>query len=582
MGGITTEEIAKIRSSVDIVDVVSSYMPLNKRGKNYFGVCPFHQDTNPSLSVSPERQIYTCFSCGATGNVFNFIMDYENISFPEALKLVADKSGININIATNNKKDESSSPLYEMYEFTQRLYQNNINTEFGNNARKYLENRNISEDIIKEFGIGLSLKERDIITNALLKKGYSQKELIKSGLVIKNEYGYSDIFYNRIMFPLSDPSGKIVGFSGRTYDNDNGPKYINTQETEIFKKGETLYNYHRAREECRKTNSVIIMEGFMDVIRSYTVGIKNVIATMGTAVTREQALLIKRLGRDVYLCFDGDDAGSRATLACAEELEKVGVTPKVIVLPGKLDPDDFILKNGFESFNYQIDNAKNLIDFKLEFLKNHRDLTKSEDLAIYINDSLKEVSKIEDDILREITLKKISLETNFDIDFLRSKVTLPEEKPKTIINKINLPKLINNKYIKAEQYLLFYMLRSKDVIKSYNKKITYLPTDRYRKLANEITYFYKDNRYIDIADLLINLNGKEELIKTVHEIELLELPDEPKDYEIDDYINVIKEYNINYEIKRLQNKLKETNNINEKAEILEKIAVIRKEGVEND
>lgn len=581
MSGITTEEIAKIRSSVDIVDVVSSYIPLTKRGKNYFGVCPFHQDTNPSLSVSPERQIYTCFSCGATGNVFNFVMDYENISFPESLKTVASKAGIDINVKTSIKKTEKISPLYEMYEISQKMFQNNINTEFGSAAKKYLLDRNINDEIIKEFGIGLSLKDREVITNVLLKKGYNYDKLLSSGLVIKNEYGYSDIFYNRIMFPLHDTTGKIVGFSGRIYDNDSGPKYINTQETEIFKKGEILYNYHRAREECRKTDSVIIMEGFMDVIRACSVGIKNTIATMGTAVTKDQALLIKRLGKNVYLCFDGDDAGLKAALSCSVELEKVGVIPKVIVLPNKMDPDEFIQEKGSEEFYYQIDKAKNIIDFKMEYYKKGKDLTRSEDLAEYLNIMISEISKINDDILREITLNKLSLEANFDIEVLKERIIPSNEKEKKVITKPNLIKTNSNKYIKAEQYLLFYMLRNKDVIKSYNKKITYLPTDKYRKLANEITLFYKDHRYIDVADLLINLNDKEDLIKTISEIETLDLPDEPTSYEIDDYINVINEYNVNYEIKRLQEKLKQSSSVSEKAEILEKIALIKREGVGN-
>lgn len=578
MSGITTEEIAKIRSSVDIVDMVSSYISLTKKGKNYFGVCPFHQDTDPSLSVSPERQIYTCFSCGATGNVFNFIMDYENLTFPEALKIVADKSGINVNIKTNTKKDDTSNPLYEMYEFTQRLYQNNINTELGSNARNYLTNRNLSNDIIKEFEIGFALKERDVITKALLQKGFSHDQLLKSGLVNKNEYGYNDIFYNRIMFPIHNQFGKIVGYSGRSYDSDIGAKYINTQETEIFKKGEIIYNYHRAREASRQKDYVIIMEGFMDVIRAYSVGITNVVGTMGTAVTKEQALLIKRMARDVFLCFDGDNAGIRATIACAEELNKVGVTPKIIKLPDKLDPDDFIVNNGAEAFQYQIDRAVDLIDFKIEYYKNNKDLNNSEELAEYINIMVNELSKIDDEVLREISLKKISVETNFDIDILRRQINIKEKPNNVKPQKIQPINVASNKYTKAEQYLLYYMLRSKEVIRDYNKKTTYFPTDRYRRLAYEITHFYKDNKYIDVADLLSNLSD-DELIKTINEIEMLDLPDKPMEFEIDDYINVITEYNINYEINRLREKLKQSSNINEKAEILEKIAMIRREGV---
>ena len=334
MSKLSTEEINHICSSVDIVDVISKYIPLIQRGKNFFGVCPFHDDHSPSMSVSKDKQIYKCFSCGATGNVLKFVMDYENISFIEAVKNLADKAGINVNIDLKDVPNTNTinRELYDIYDLSFKFYQNNLNTKEGIPAKEYLLNREINEEIIKEFGIGLSLKSRDTLTKLLLKKGFNINDIDRTGLIVKNDLGVIDIYCHRIMFPLYNLNGKVVGFSGRVFDGTSPSKYINTRETEIFKKGELLYNYHRAKDECRMKNQVIVMEGFMDVIRAYTVDVKNVVATMGTAVTKNQALLIKKMAKEVILLFDGDEAGAHATMACSNELERIGVIPKAVRL----------------------------------------------------------------------------------------------------------------------------------------------------------------------------------------------------------------------------------------------------------
>ena len=255
---LSEEKINEIRTSVDIVEIISSYLPLIAKGKNFFGVCPFHSDHSPSMSVSKEKQIYTCFSCGATGNVYNFIMDYENVSFIEAVKIVANKAGFILNINDDLKTDKNKK-LYDIYNISQKFYMNNINTANGIDAKKYLEKRNINNDCIKEFGIGLAIDSRDSLLKLLLNKNYDAKDIEKAGLVIKNNYGYSDMYSDRIMFPLFDLTGKIVGYSGRVYNKDIKPKYYNTKETEIFKKGETLYNYHKAKESVRENNKLIVV-----------------------------------------------------------------------------------------------------------------------------------------------------------------------------------------------------------------------------------------------------------------------------------------------------------------------------------
>lgn len=576
MNKLTNEEINNIRSSVNIVDIVSSYIPLTKRGKNYFGVCPFHDDRDPSLSVSEEKQIYKCFSCGAAGNVFNFIMEYDNVSFYEALQKVASYSGIELNISNFKPKYNKDTKLYEIYNVAQMFYQNNINTNYGVQARDYLNKRQLKEDIIKEFGIGLSLKKNNILTNLLIQKGFEVNDLIKSGIIISNDYGNNDIFYNRIMFPLADPSGQIVGYSGRAYDTNEGPKYINTKETPIFKKGELLYNYHRAREECRLNNSVIIVEGFMDVIRLHANGVKNAVATMGTAVTKKQALLIKKLAKEVIVCFDGDSAGAKATFSIIDELLDVGITPKIVRLDTNLDPDDYIKMHGIDKFKALIDNPINIMDFKISYYKENKNLTDHEEMAKYINQLINELSKIDDDILRELSLKKISEESKLDIDLLRNKlIELDNNNSSEISPKVVETNKSIDKYLMAEQNLLYYMLKSKEVIAIYNKQITFMPTEKYRYLAQAISYFYKQNKYFELADFFSTIVDDNEMIKTVSEIENLNLKSEYTIEEIEDYINVIREYHVNYEQKRLMEKLKNETDVMVKAEIAERIMELK-------
>lgn len=576
---IDEEKLNEIRTSVDIVDIIGSYLPLAPKGKNFFGVCPFHDDKNPSMSVSREKQIYTCFSCGATGNVFKFVMDYENISFLEAVKIIADASGIVLDI-TNHKSnfEVKYHDLYEMYNISKKFYQNNINTESGKKAKEYLAKRNINDEIIHKFEIGYALKEHDLLYKMFQKKGFETRDMLNSGLINKNDYGYNDLFYNRIMFPLYNLNGQVVGYSGRIFDNDDTAKYVNTKETVIFKKGELLYNYHRAKEAVKKTKSVIVMEGFMDVIRASSIGLDNVVASMGTAITKNQALLLKKLAPTIILCFDGDQAGLKATIACMNELVNIGVIPQIIRLKDNLDPDEFISKYGKDAFLEILDNPTNMIDFKIECLKNDKNLNNSSELANYVNEIIGELNKINDDVLKEITLKKISNETGLELDFLKSKIT--KRKSKTLVKKTNLVK--RNKYMKAESYLLYYMLQNKEVIKKYERQITYMPTDRYRYLAREIDSFYHNYQTINVADLISYLGNNQMLIDTVGEIISLELKDDCSLEEIDDYIKTIREYNVNYECDRLTKMMNKEMDSEKKALIAKQIIELKMKEWEND
>lgn len=567
---VSEELINEIRRSVNIVDVVSDYIPVEQKGRNYFALCPFHDDHNPSMSISPDKQIYTCFVCGAHGNVFNFVMDYEHVSFIDAVKMIGRRVGVNIDLPTHYKKpkEKGLEDLYNIYDIANKFYQNNLSTKEGNDAREYLSNRDFKEDVIKEFGIGLSLNNK--LSSMLLKK-YDKDILIRSGIC--NEFGGNifDAFTERIMFPLWDIDGNVVGFSGRIYKTKDSSKYVNSKESDIFKKGKLIYNYHRAKEEVRKKKFVLVVEGFMDVIALYKVGIKNVVAMMGTAVTNEQANLLKRLSTNIFLCFDGDSAGNMATMSCANELTKVGITPKVIRLPENLDPDEYIKKYGSDNFNDYLDNPKSLIDYKMDYYKNNTNFNDSIEVSKYIKDVVSEIDEITDPVVREIIIKKLSDETDVSVATIKGMV-----KGKDVIKTTPKKSTIKyDKYKKAEMRLIYYMLRHKEVINIYERNKCFFPTDEYRALVSELVYYYKKHGIIYIADFLSYISDKKELLDAFNKIDTMELSENYTTDEIMDYINLLNEYGVNEEFKRKSLEFKKEIDEKKKIEIAKEMIELR-------
>ena len=572
MAYISNEIINEIRNKTDIVDVVSRYVNLTKKGKNYIGVCPFHDDHSPSMSVSPEKQIYTCFSCGASGNVFTFVSDFEKISFSDAVRLLGEKAGISIGNNTyigNSKRDE----YFDIYDNANKFYQNSLFTNLGKNAIQYLKNRNIDRDTIKKFGIGLSVQKLSL-TDYLKNKNYSIDKLIDVGLT--NDNG-NDIFINRIMFPIYDLAGNPVAFSGRIYNTKDTSKYINTKETDKFKKGKILYNYHIAKEHLKKNDSVIIMEGQMDVIRASTIGVNNCIATMGTALTRDHKSIIKNMTNNVILCFDGDSAGEKATISAIELLEDTGIDIKIVRLPNDMDPDEYIIKEGKDSFLYQISNATNLIDYKMELLKKNKDFGNIKDISSYVNSALKELVYEKDDIVVELNLKKLA--TSFDIDY--DNLVNKYEKLKNDNNnkdsyvKVNKPKKVYNRYGQAECYLIYYMLKDDRVINMVEKRIGYFPDKNIRELSNEIIYYFHKYGIINIADFISYISSRNEILNTLKEILAMNIKEDFLIDEIEDYIFVINEYHKEVKINDLNKKLKEEKDPLKQAKISLEIMKIR-------
>ena len=573
MSKISYEEILSIQRQVNIVDVVRDYVPLVQKGRNYFGVCPFHDDHNPSMSVSPEKQMFKCFVCGTSGNVFNFVMDYEKVSYYEAVKIVANKIGITVEV-DNINISEKKSPLYDIYDISNKYYQNYLNTLSGKIAKNYLKDRSITEDMIKHFQIGLSPTDNSL-TKLLINKKIEKEDILKSGISYKNENNIFDIYRNRIMFPLWDLNGQVVGFSGRIYDDSDTSKYINTMETDIFKKGKLLYNYHNAKESARKEKSVIVVEGFMDVIRLYSIGVNNVVATMGTAITKEQASLIRKLSSNIILMFDGDDAGGKATDSAIEELSGTDGVIKVIRLEENLDPDEYILNEGKDKMMDHLKHPIPLFSYKIESYKNNLNFNDPVDISKYINLIKVDLEKIDDDIVRDLEIKKVSDLTGVSIDTIKSKLDISKKDVKIIDRPIKNNNIKLSKYAKASKYILFYMVKNPNLINYYYNNLSYLPDEIDRKLANEMILFYKKFESFNLNDFIIYLKDKKDLINKIIEIDSLEYNSEYDMKVIDSYFNVIKEYLNNKEMEKLKIELKNANNEIIRKEIAKKIVELK-------
>ena len=579
---ISNDEINSIRAKADIVDVVGSYLSLTQKGKNYICVCPFHDDHSPSMSISQEKQIYKCFACGATGNVFTFIENYENVSFIDAVAIVANKCGIQLSSKNYNYKhiNDTQKEEYKIMELVEKFYVNNLKTAVGKKALSYLNSRGINEDIINEFGIGLSLDENDSLLKLLTKKKYDVDKLVAIGLINNSNSRTYDVFTRRITFPLSDKDGNIVGFSARVYRGEKDvSKYMNSKESVIFKKGETLYNYNKAKDFAKREKQIIVVEGFMDVIRLVANGVKNVVALCGTAMTKEQMILLKKLRCSVILCLDNDSAGLLSTVNNGDELIKNNIETFVIRLTGQKDPDEYVLQNGIDAFLTNIRNPVTFFEFKMNYLKKDKNLSKVEDLSEYVNLILANLKNSDDDIFKEITLKKISDEYGLSLDVLKNKLdelSLNYQKKKIEIKPLiekekKLPSITN------VERILYFMMNGAEYIKEYQKKLGYLDDSLYRQISNEIVYYEQKNNGINVADFITYASRNEEIKDKVMSI-VNDSDGEEISIEImDDYIEAVKKFSIKDEIKKLKKQLKNELDVEQKMKIAMQLAELKKD-----
>ncbi len=570
MAGISNEEITEIRKKADIVEVIGSYINLAPQGKNYFGICPFHNDHSPSLSVSREKQIYKCFTCLASGNVFTFVQNYENISFIEAVKKVADK--INYKLDIKDKIVNKNSKYYELMDLSNKIFVNNLNSNLGLKAKEYLINeRHLSEEAIKEFNIGLALNDNNL-NKLLSSKGYSDKDIIEMSLANKTDNGLLDMFRNRITFPICNHEGKIIAYSARIYQNEDTSKYINSKESVIFKKGYTFYNYDKCRLEALKIKSVILVEGQMDAIRVYTSGFKNVIASMGTAITSNHISLLKKLNAKVILMMDNDNAGEKSTILNGEELIKNNIEVSVVRLTGEKDPDSFILKNGADAFRDALKGEISFFDFKLRYLKKDKNLNKADELAEYINKIIDELNKSDDDILKSVTINKIAEDYNIDKKILEGKLVKITPRIDSVVVKRKRPKL--NQYHQAAEAILYLMMNDPKFIRKYKIELNYFPEEKYKLIANDILAYKEINGEFDIADFMTYINDleyKEDIYRILNDYQDKILPEE-----FDNFVAIINKWIRESKIDKLKEQLKNETDVKKQEELNDLIIKIKK------
>ncbi len=574
MAYINEEEINTIRSNADIVEIIGDYLELKQKGRNYVAICPFHDDHTPSLVVSKERQIFNCFTCKTGGNVFSFVMKYENVSFPEAIKIVAKKIGYNLKSNYDDVVESKYKKEYEIMNFAAKYYMNNINSKEGLEARKYLDKRGITSEIIKEFNIGLATDKPSDLYNILNKKNYSLDELDKLGLVNKYNLDVFDTFQNRIIIPIEDIKGQIVGFTGRIYHNEKDiAKYINTKETVIFKKGNILFNFHNARNYIREKKQAILVEGNMDAIKLSAKGIKNVIALMGVALSKEQIIILKKLNVPIILMLDNDSAGLNATFKNGELLRKNGIEVLVVRLKDAKDPDEYIETKGVNALIDNINHANNYIDFLLESLKNGLDLNNINDLKKYINSIILSINN-EDDLTKELIISKISKEYQIDEKILKQNIDIKQIKQKEDKKEERKPKI--SKYQKAVSKILYMMMLDNKYITIYKNRLGYFKEKKEREVASEIIYYNSKND-INIADFLTYILNNEELSEFIDNI--LGENENTKDSieEFNNCIEVVLKILKEDEIEKLKVEIKNELDINKKVELMTRLTEIKKE-----
>lgn len=575
MAFIDKSIIDEIKSKNDIVDVIGSYISLNDKNK---ALCPFHDDHSPSFSVQKDKQIYKCFSCGESGNVITFVQKYNGITFTEALKMLADRAGIPLNVSTTRKINTKYEKLYEINDTVNKYFKANLLSNEGIKAIKYLEDRKISKDIINEFNIGLSTSNK--LSNILSKK-YSYDELVKLDICKDINGRYYDTFQDRIIFPIIDENNNVIAFSGRKYTNEDLnnntlPKYSNTKETDIFKKSEVFYNINNAINEIKKKREIVITEGFMDTIRMSSIGYKNVVAIMGTAFTEKHLEKIKKWKCKVILNLDQDDAGVKGTIEAGETLLKNNIDTEVIVFDDYKDSDEFIKNKGSEAFKIAYDNRASFIDFKLKYLKRKRNMKDAVEKAKYIKEAVLALNDLDSQILIDLKIKDIAEEFGISESDIRNEIKLNK---KMAIKNVEEPKKVTryDKYDKSELRILYLMLNYEDVILYFENTLGYLIQDDRALLAYKIIEFRNDYGYYNYSDFVDYISDNEKLMNVLKEVMKYHNNEDYTMEELDDYINTIKMYSIKKRIDTLKIEMSETFDVNKKIEIAKKIENINKE-----
>ncbi|WP_373892835.1 DNA primase [Virgibacillus natechei] len=594
---LSDEVIEDIRKANDIVDVIGEYVQLKKQGRNFFGLCPFHGEKTPSFSVTQEKQIFHCFGCGKGGNVVTFLMELENYSFHEALQLLSKRSGIALpetGIKQESSLSNENQGILSANEWLMKLYHHLLRyTKDGKEGYTYFRDRGLADETIEVFQLGFAPNAGDFTRDFLEKKGFHQQLLIKAGLLsLNDDNSVTDRFKGRVIFPIRNHLGKTIGFGGRSISGQE-PKYLNSSESDLFQKGKLLFNFDLAKKHIRKRNEVILFEGYMDVIAAYQAGVKNGVATLGTALSQNQAKLLKRYVDTVILCYDADEAGLAATYKAANLLRQIGCHVKVANLNDGMDPDDFIREYGAHAFENQVIKASNtFMSFYMRYLKKDYNLSLEGDRINYIEEILKQLAMIESPVEREYYIKELSDEYNISVETLTDEIHTHRQKMGIHKDKRKKNSYTNKKanadtkkllpaFHNAERQLISYMLQDTHITDKVQKELgAAFNIDEHKIIATHLYAFYEEGHPADVS-LFIEKLTDESIKHLVIEIAMTPVLEDISDKEINDYINIIRaQTNDIVSIKLLQEhqKLAEQQNDPLKAaEILQQIIDIKKQ-----
>lgn len=574
---IPEETIEQIRSQTDIVDVIGEYMQLTKRGRNYFGLCPFHGEQTPSFSVSVDKQIFHCFGCGAGGNAITFLMDIDNIPFQDAVARLGERAGIEVDIAEHqhqhvNKTEVSPEQqrMIEAHQFCLRYFQHLLlNTEDGEEGLQYLEGRGFTREMIEAYGIGFALPSWDALTTLLSRKGYDLAEMAQAGLVIQKEdsNGYFDRFRRRVMFPIRNEAGTVIGFSGRVIDIEGeNAKYMNSPESPIFHKGKILYNLDQARPIIRKERKVVLFEGFMDVLSAKTANVHNGVASMGTALTLEHVQKLKRLSNDIIVCYDGDNAGWEAAKRAADLLHAEKLSVEIAVLPRGLDPDDYIKQYGTEAFRDKIiGEPLDFTSFMMSYSKRNKNFQYATDVEQYVEEALQYVALDSSAVKRELHLKQLQQETGITQETLTTQLrhkeaqrrTEPERRTVRVEQKPTSSRKLTA-IDRAERLILARMLNDIDIVERLQLDGVEPPfvRDEYVAIYIHLLSFYAHHDKPDFQRFAEMLTDSE-LRKLVMEAALVERDLDHLEEEWDDCLRQVAKYKVQQQVAQKKQQLQE-------------------------
>lgn len=491
------EILNEVRENSDIVEVISQYVHLKRSGRNYFGLCPFHNEKSPSFSVSPDKQIFHCFGCGVGGNVFTFISKIEGIGFKEAIENLADRAGIVLPKSTNNedsRKEELKSKVYKVNNFTADYYHKRLYRPESRAGQEYVKQRKLTNETLESYNLGFS-GNYDELYKVLRKEGFNDEEILESGLVKKNEHGqYVDFYRDRFMIPILDIRNRVIAFGGRVLGDAKRFKYLNSPENIVYSKGKHLFGLNVAKRYENK--KLLIVEGYMDAISLHQRGITNVVAALGTALTTNQGWLLRRNAEQVILGFDADGAGQNAIMRAMEVMQNMGCDMRILQMTGAKDPDEFIIKYGSARFQKLMNEAISLLEFRVKVLEKNLDLEVASDKVKFLNEIAKLIAKIDNTIEQEIYIEKLSKGYNISKEAIFGQVNKLQYSSKTQNNNLEKPKpvVIHKKETNVDKNV------SEEIIKRENTIISIL--------INNPENFPMIKEHMKIEDFKYDLNIK--------------------------------------------------------------------------